>query len=286
MVSTSAIFAAASAAALVSAASTDAPVITNNPVGAQYLATFTATAQNTVNGNVQISTYPNGQGVTIQMSMSGFPGENQVSDYLYHIHTDPVPADGNCTATLGHLDPYGRGETPACDPTQPWSCQVGDLSGKHGTIPGGSTGFSALYQDLFVSTDPTSNASVFGRSIVFHFPNKTRIACANIQQISLGAYTNSSSSATGTATASSSATCSAPPTGTTATMTSTTETSSATPVAPGSGSYGNATMTTATPTGPKSTSTVTPFAGAATTTKVQSALLALGMGLVAALTLL
>ena len=53
---------------------------------------------------------------------------------VYHIHDQPVPADGNCTATLGHLDPFIRGEIPPCDPTQPETCQVGDLSGKHGNI--------------------------------------------------------------------------------------------------------------------------------------------------------
>ena len=37
------------------------------------------------------------------------------------------------------------------------------------------------YQDMFISTSPESNASVFHRSIVFHFPNLTRIACANLE---------------------------------------------------------------------------------------------------------
>lgn len=59
----------------------------------------------------------------------------------YHIHVLPVPANGNCTETLGHLDPYKRGEIPPCDNTQPQTCQVGDLSGKHGNIT--ATTFSA-----------------------------------------------------------------------------------------------------------------------------------------------
>lgn len=37
----------------------------------------------------------------------------------------PVPADGNCTATMGHLDPTNRGEYYPCDNTQPQSCQAG-----------------------------------------------------------------------------------------------------------------------------------------------------------------
>jgi hypothetical protein len=58
---------------------------------------------------------------------------------VYHLHVNPVPEDGNCTETLGHLDPWIRGETPACDPTQPQTCQVGDLSGKYGTMASGTT---------------------------------------------------------------------------------------------------------------------------------------------------
>jgi hypothetical protein len=50
----------------------------------------------------------------------------------------PVPADGNCTETLAHLDQYERGETPPCDPLRADTCQQGDLSGKHGKINGTS----------------------------------------------------------------------------------------------------------------------------------------------------
>lgn len=57
----------------------------------------------------------------------------------YHIHQFPVPADGNCTGTGAHLDPYLRGTTPACDSTKPASCQTGDLSGKYGAISANST---------------------------------------------------------------------------------------------------------------------------------------------------
>ena len=57
-----------------------------------------------------------------------------IKELVYHIHDQPVPADGNCTGTKAHLDPYIRGEKPPCDPTMPQMCQVGDLSGKHGNI--------------------------------------------------------------------------------------------------------------------------------------------------------
>lgn len=56
-----------------------------------------------------------------------------------------MPADGNCTGTLAHLDPYKRGEDPPCDASAPASCQVGDLAGKHGKMGDNSTSFSAKY---------------------------------------------------------------------------------------------------------------------------------------------
>ena len=62
---------------------------------------------------------------------------------VYHIHTLPVPADGNCTATMGHLDPTDRGELHACEVAAPQTCQAGDLAGKHGNIT--TTTFSARY---------------------------------------------------------------------------------------------------------------------------------------------
>lgn len=60
---------------------------------------------------------------------------------VYHIHGLPVPADGNCSATLGHLDPTDRGELHACEVAAPQTCQAGDLAGKHGNIT--STSFTA-----------------------------------------------------------------------------------------------------------------------------------------------
>lgn len=118
---------------------------------------------------------------------------------VYHIHDQPVPANGNCTATLAHQDPYIRGEMPPCDPTQPQTCQTGDLAGKHGNIttspfqisyvlhclPTSACGSSAWltiphrFLDLYLST-VQGPASFFGnRSIVIHTSNTTRLTCAN-----------------------------------------------------------------------------------------------------------
>ena len=55
-------------------------------------------------------------------------------DYKYHVHDQPVITD--CASTLAHLDPFIRGQKVSCDINRPASCEVGDLSGKHGAIPG------------------------------------------------------------------------------------------------------------------------------------------------------
>ena len=59
----------------------------------------------------------------------------QQGPFGYHIHDQPVPESGDCAATLAHLDPYRRGQAVPCNSTEPQTCEVGDLSGKHGKIP-------------------------------------------------------------------------------------------------------------------------------------------------------
>jgi hypothetical protein len=122
---------------------------------------------------------------------------------LLDIHAKPVPTDGNCTGTGAHLDPYNRGEAPPCDASRPETCQVGDLSGKHGNITERSlsteyvsilqsnptyscenrTNDPNRYSDAFLSTNP-ADPSFFGHlSFVVHLSNKTRIGCANFSII-------------------------------------------------------------------------------------------------------
>ena len=79
---------------------------------------------------------------------------------VYHIHEKPVPADGNCTGTGAHLDPYKRGETPPCDASKPETCQTGDLSGKHGnltTSPAESKAYVFPFLLLSLSNHSTNN---------------------------------------------------------------------------------------------------------------------------------
>lgn len=98
----------------------------------------------------------------------------------YHIHQFRVPENGDCTAAGAHLDPYNRGQQPPCDRLNPGSCEVGDLSGKHGAISR-ITGFTKTYDDNYISLIPGTAAFMGDKSIVFHSANQSRIACANFQ---------------------------------------------------------------------------------------------------------
>ncbi|KAL8859362.1 MAG: hypothetical protein Q9178_004040 [Gyalolechia marmorata] len=154
----------------------DAEIVDDNVPGVTYTAFLPNRTTSNLRGFVAGTSNANGTGVNFAISVSGFPDES-LGPFMYHIHDQPVPANGNCSATLAHLDPYIRGEVPPCDPTHPETCQSGDLSGKHGNVSGDP--FNTAYLDLYLSTHQ-GPASFFGnRSIVFHTRNATRLNCAN-----------------------------------------------------------------------------------------------------------
>lgn len=93
----------------------------------------------------------------------------------------PVGADDNCNDTLAHLDPFLRGEDIPCTASRPETCQVGDLSGKYGKANG--TTHMATFIDPYVSLKEGMGSFFGNRSFVVHFANKSRIACANFENI-------------------------------------------------------------------------------------------------------
>ena len=129
-----------------------------------------------------ISSSPSAPGVNVMVNFHGLPSQSEYGPLVYHIHTLPVPSDGNCSATMGHLDPTNRGESPACDPTRPDLCQVGDLSGKYGNITT-EADFTASYTDAFLSTQMGSGSFFGDKSVVIHTSNATRITCANFRMV-------------------------------------------------------------------------------------------------------
>ncbi|KAH8815278.1 superoxide dismutase [Xylogone sp. PMI_703] len=160
----------------------NATVVNNNPIGKMYMATLPEVEffdandpRGNVKGSVIAIAHPNGTGIDFQVTFSNLPTSG--GPFPYHIHNLPVPDNGNCTETQGHLDPFERGQDPPCDATLPQTCQVGDLSGKYGKID--SDPFTVAYTDLYASTIPDLGSFFGNRSFVIHFDNSTRITCGN-----------------------------------------------------------------------------------------------------------
>ncbi|OCT51681.1 Cell surface superoxide dismutase [Cu-Zn] 4 [Cladophialophora carrionii] len=172
-----------------------APIPENNPSRVTFQGVFQSGKP--VQGQITGVSNDNGTGVSFSVNFFSFPDVG-LGPFNYHIHEYPIPPSGNCTAAGGHLSPFGRSDTPPCDPVNPQTCQPGDLSGKHGNIsqlayasaPDGSENspratntFQAMYLELYLSTDP-NNAAFFGnRSVVVHAANGTRLNCANFTQM-------------------------------------------------------------------------------------------------------
>lgn len=156
-----------------------APKVSNNPVKAIAIADFPQGGTNKKTlGNIIFYTKRNNE-VKVHVDMTGLPPAD--GPFHYHIHEHPVGANGDCEATGLHFNPYAA---PAeCDSQKDDSyCQVGDLSGKHGWI--NTTCFETKYYDPYLSLNPSSPSYLVGRSVVFHYANLTKFACADIVPLS------------------------------------------------------------------------------------------------------
>ncbi|KAJ1650094.1 Cell surface superoxide dismutase [Cu-Zn] 4 [Dispira simplex] len=126
-------------------------------------------------------------GTIVRYSFSISTATDQASEYSYHIHELPVDANGNCTSTGGHFDPHKanpQDNTYKCIPEEPsTTCEVGDLSGKHGKLK--STSDKPLVVGEYMDADVhlSGDDTVAGRSVVVHNAAGDRIACANIIEV-------------------------------------------------------------------------------------------------------
>ncbi|WQF90431.1 Putative superoxide dismutase-like, copper/zinc binding domain superfamily [Colletotrichum destructivum] len=150
-------------------------LVVANPQGVVYEAKLPEMPffnQGSLNGNVRGSivamTAPDGNGVKFTVGFSNLPSEG-----------GPFK-DGNCTKALAHHDPFNRGETTPCDASKPETCQIGDLSGKHGSV---TRDYEQTYIDRYLSLVQGPGSFFGNRSFVFHFANKTRISCANFKLV-------------------------------------------------------------------------------------------------------
>ncbi|KAJ4984870.1 superoxide dismutase [Stagonosporopsis vannaccii] len=179
-----------------------APSQTNQPAST-YVATLPDSMFNplvgaTVHGT--ISAVGTTNGVQFTVNITNLPSQSEYGPFNWHIHTLPVPDDGNCTATMGHLDPQNSGELYMCNTAAPENCQVGDLAGKHGGKITTEGAFSTEFVDNFLSTEEDSPAFFGGLAFVLHTGNTTRITCANFEAQGNGTAGNGTVGGNATAT--------------------------------------------------------------------------------------
>ncbi|KAA8619051.1 cytosolic Cu Zn superoxide dismutase [Pyrenophora tritici-repentis] len=158
---------------------------TNQPAST-YLAVLPQVQYNpfvdsTVSGSIQAVGGP--QGVSFTVNLTNLPSQAQYGPFNWHIHALPVPSDGNCTATMGHLDLTNRGELVMCDAALPATCQVGDLAGKHGGKIMTNGSFATSFVDPYLSVQMGSPGFFGGLAFVLHTGNTTRITCANFEAV-------------------------------------------------------------------------------------------------------
>ncbi|KAK3595909.1 hypothetical protein CHS0354_014750 [Potamilus streckersoni] len=132
----------------------------------------------------------------------------QTTGHNWHIHMLQVGTDwsddntttSRCQSVQGHYNPYNVDLSVAgnystqCSSKKQFRCEVGDLSGKHGSLSirsslGGM--FRAFYTDIQLPL--TGPQSILGRSITIHTANSGggRLSCANIYELhELSAHVN------------------------------------------------------------------------------------------------
>lgn len=168
-----------------------APITNDSPQGVSYKATFKPNDKYNISGTVKFSATTNGS-FWVEVAIKDLPSL-ETNAFPYHVHVKPVPTDGNCTATLGHLNPYNG----TVNATTAAGKEAGDLAGKHGNLVGPS--FETSYIDEFLSLNPSDPAFVGNnRSVVIHDIANNRLTCANIE---LEVESNSTSSASPSASA-------------------------------------------------------------------------------------
>jgi len=114
---------------------------------------------------------------TVLVDFSTVPG---TTPHKYHVHALPtdIADPEDCSLVGGHYNPLSLDlDSPTYGDGDDATFEVGDLSGKHGTLD-----LSAATRVLYMDTNlPLSGTNgVAGRSIVVHDVDGSRLACANI----------------------------------------------------------------------------------------------------------
>ena len=150
------------------------------PVGEPYALAEAVFDMKGVTGSITFSQRHSGGDTVLTLALEGL--KEMAKDY--HVHTKPLDqtAASLCSADSvgGHFNPFNVDYAQTqCNPSRLATCEVGDLSGKHGTL-------SDLYRvPSTVILDPqirlSGRTSIVGRSIVIHSAaDGGRWVCADI----------------------------------------------------------------------------------------------------------
>lgn len=152
-----------------------APKISSNPTDIAAIADFPEAGCHDIKGHVLFES-PQGGKVDIHVDVTKLPTDG--GPFVYHIHENPVPENGDCEGVGKHFNPYHASPDCSAQDTHDY-CQIGDLSGKYGCID--TNCFQSDYCDPYISLNHSSKASIIGRSVVFHYADLTKFACATIR---------------------------------------------------------------------------------------------------------
>ncbi|PVI05969.1 Cu,Zn superoxide dismutase-like protein [Periconia macrospinosa] len=150
---------------------TAAPQTTGNPAGVVYRADIDWLDQNGIDGFFEAKAGKDGKGTELNYKFNNLTGPG--APYAYHIHEKPV-TNRDCNSTAGHLNPY---KAPAKCSGPKENCEVGDLSGKYGTVD--AKVYAETFVEPYLSIDQGNPAFIGDKSIVIHDKDGKRVACAS-----------------------------------------------------------------------------------------------------------
>ncbi|KNZ46686.1 superoxide dismutase [Puccinia sorghi] len=132
---------------------------------------------NGIEASFKFNSFHNGPGAHVEVMINGL--YSMSFDYPYHIHVNPVRQGQSCELAGGHFNPTNAPMTP-CNRNEPNTCEVGDLAGKFGNLPGSPQGLTRRsYYDPSLNLSQGADGILY-RSIVIHGANNVRLACVNV----------------------------------------------------------------------------------------------------------
>ena len=142
-------------------------------------------------GNVYFQSNYYGNSTAVFADLYAINGLVNSRGHNWHIHEQPVSSSSNCSVAMGHYNPLGvqtdGNYSLSCTPTLQTMCEVGDLSGKGGSLTVADGEAKLLYTDTTLPLLPHDGNPfyIIGRSLVIHGPNGSlsSVACTNVSEL-------------------------------------------------------------------------------------------------------